>query len=153
MLLTASSRNWLSTPCPSPWPDPRSTISMKIPHATLNPVRNDRSLFARMVSAISCQVSRSSIGGPRVPVLDAPVLQPDDSPRHGGDVPLVGDDNDGDSAGVHLLEQLHDLDRGLGVEHAGRLVRQEDLRPPHERPRNGHPLLLAARQLGGTMLR
>src|SRR5262245_49939413 len=96
MLLIASSRNWLSTPLPSPWPEPSSTISMKIPHATLNPVRSDRSLFVRMVSTISCQVSRSSIGQPRVRVLDAAVLEADDALRHGGDIPLVSHDDDGD---------------------------------------------------------
>src|SRR5215475_6927075 len=153
ILLIASSRNSLSTPCPSPWPEPRSTISMKIPHATLNPVRKDRSLFARMVSAISCQVSRSSIRQPRVPVLDASVLQPDDAPGHGGDVPLVRDDDDGHPVRVHLLEQLHDLGGRFGVERAGRLVREEDLRPGDERPRDGHALLLAAGHLGGAVLR
>src|SRR6476659_989570 len=101
MLLMASSRNWYSTPFDRPWPEPSRMISMKIPQATLNPVRNDRSLFARMVSRISCQVSTSSIVRPgrggsglvlrqlRVRVLDASVLQADDALGHRGDVVLV----------------------------------------------------------------
>ena len=41
----------------------------------------------------------------------------------------------------------HDLFRGLGVERAGRLVRQQQLRIVDERARDGDALLLAARQL------
>src|SRR5213594_3963580 len=126
MLLIASSRNWYSTPWLSPCPEPRSTMSMKIPHATLNPVRNDRSLFVRIVSRISCQVSTSSIGEPRVSVLDPAVLEPDDA---------------------------HDLERRLRVEHPGRLVGQQHLRLRHERAGDRHALLLAARHLRGAVLR
>src|SRR5262245_14776035 len=108
MLLIASSRNWYSMPCDNPWPEPRRTISMKIPQATAKPVRNERSLFARMVSRISCQVSTSNIGQLEVRVLDTPVLQADDPLRHRGHVPLVGDDDDRDAVFVHLLEKAHD---------------------------------------------
>src|SRR5262245_50619910 len=111
MLFTASSRNWYSTPCASPCPDPRRTMSMKMPHATLKAVSAARSLLPRMVSRISCQVSRSSIGRPRVRVLDPPVAQADDPPGHAGDVALVGHDHDRHPLGVDLLQELHDLDR------------------------------------------
>src|SRR6185369_18089113 len=93
MLLIASSRNWYSTPWCRPSPEPSSTISMKMPHATLKPVRNERSLFARMVSRISCQVSRSSKRFLPL-VLDAAVLEADDAIRHFRDVVLVRDHDD-----------------------------------------------------------
>src|SRR5260221_8307949 len=105
----ASSRNWYSIPLARPWPEPRSTISMKMPQATEKPVRNERSLFALIVSRISCQVSRSSMGELEVGVLDAPVLQADDAPGHRGDVPLVRDHDYGDPAGVDLLEEAQNL--------------------------------------------
>ena len=47
----------------------------------------------------------------------------------------------------NLLEQLHDLHRGLRVQRAGRLVGQQDLRVVHQRPRDGHALHLAAGHL------
>src|SRR5262245_4839476 len=102
MLLIASSRNWYSIPCASPWPEPRSTMSMKTPQATENAVRNDRNLFALIVSRISCQVSRSSMGGQYVGVLDAPVLQADDAAGHRGNVVLVRHDDHRDAARVDL---------------------------------------------------
>ena len=61
MLFTASSRNWYSTPCSSPLPEPSSTTSMKIPQATAKPVSTVRSLLRRTVSKISCQASRRII--------------------------------------------------------------------------------------------
>jgi hypothetical protein len=39
-------------------------------------------------------------------------------------------------------------DAQLGVEVRQRLVHQEDVRPPHDRPTQGHPLALAARERG-----
>ena len=44
---------------------------MRIPHATLNPVRNVRSLFFRTVSKISCQVSISITSASRTHVVRA----------------------------------------------------------------------------------
>src|SRR5262245_15152759 len=105
MLFTASSRNWCATPCDSPCPEPSSTISMKIPHATLNAVRKERIRLARMVSQISCQVSTSSIGRLLVRVLDAAVAQADDAARGGGDVALMGHHHDRDPLAVDLLEE------------------------------------------------
>src|SRR5215471_12647725 len=153
MLLIASSRNWYSIPCASPWPEPRSTISMKIPQATENAVRNDRSLFARIVSKISCQVSRSSMGGPlEARVLDAPVLEADDAAGRRRDVVLVRDHDDGHSPGVDLLEEAHDLERRRRVERPRRLVGQDDLGLGDQRARDRHALLLAPRHLRGPVL-
>src|SRR6185436_2777887 len=115
MLFTASSRNWYSTPCRSPWPEPRSRISMKIPQATEKPVRNVRSLFFRIVSRISCQVSTSSTGHLRFVPLDGTVLQAHDPIGARGDVVLVGDDHDGHPRLVDVVEDVHHLEGRLRV--------------------------------------
>src|SRR6187455_395116 len=132
MLFTASSRNWYSTPCRSPWPEPSRRISMKIPHATEKPVRNVRSLFFRIVSRISCQVSTSNTGHLEVVLLDEPVFQVNDAIRARGDVVLVGDDDDGHTRPVDVVEDVHDLERRRGIERARRLVGQDHLRLPDE---------------------
>src|SRR5262245_49499330 len=126
MLLIASSRNWYVIPWRRPCPEPSRRISMKIPHATENPVRNVRSLFFRIVSRISCQVSTSSTGHLEVVLLDEPVLQVHDPVGAGGDVPLVRHDDDRDAGAMDVLEDVHDLERGRGVERAGRLVGEDD---------------------------
>jgi hypothetical protein len=67
----------------------------------------------------------------------------------GGDVQVVGDQHDGHALlGVQRLEQRHDLLAGAGVEVAGRLVGQQHLRVADQGAGDGHPLLLAAGQLG-----
>src|SRR5262245_13391070 len=129
MLLIASSRNWYSIPWDSPSPEPRRMMSMKIPHATENPVRKERSLFARIVSRISCQVSASNIGQLQVRVLDSAVPEPDDPPGHPRDVSLVRHHDHGDPVAVDLLEKPHDLHRRRRIERPRRLVRQDEPRP------------------------
>jgi hypothetical protein len=64
--------------------------------------------------------------------------------------PLVVGDHDHRRAvvPVEAPEDLHDLVAHLGVQVAGRLVGQEQLRTPHDRARDGHPLLLPPRELG-----
>ena len=46
-----------------------------------------------------------------------------------------------------LREQLHDLPALLGVQVAGRLVGEDQLRAGDDGPRHRHQLLLAAREL------
>jgi hypothetical protein len=45
----------------------------------------------------------------------------------------------------------HDVERGLGVEIAGRLIGQHDRRIVHQRARDGYALLLAAGELVGLV--
>src|SRR5262245_38632300 len=111
MLFTASSRNWYSTPCLRPWPEPSRRMSMKIPHATENPVRNVRSLFFRIVSKISCQVSTSNTRHLRLVLFDEPIPEVDDALRARGDVVLVSDDDDGHPRFVDVVEDVHHLER------------------------------------------
>ena len=49
---------------------------------------------------------------------------------------------------VELVDQGHDRPAGGAVEVAGRLVREDDRRPPDERPRDRDALPLAAGELG-----
>ena len=74
-----------------------------------------------------------------------------DAVAHGDRLLLVvGDINEGDTdLALEVLEfELHLLAE-LQVESTQRFIQQEHLGPVHQRPGQGHPLLLAARQLGG----
>ena len=85
-------------------------------------------------------------------LADDTILDVDDLVGAVGHAALVRHHNDGDLLGaVELGEQVHDLHGGLGVEGAGGLVGQQDARLRDERPRDGHTLLLTARQLVGVV--
>src|SRR5262245_53786520 len=79
---------------------------------------------------------------------DAAVVQRD---RTAADAPdqlaVVGGDEHGRAPRVDLAEQVHDLERQIGIEVAGRLVGEDDDGIVHERARDRDALLLAAREL------
>ena len=56
-------------------------------------------------------------------------------------------DDDRRAARVDFAEQVHDFEREVGIEVAGRLVSEHKLRIVHQRARNRDPLLLTARHL------
>src|ERR1700688_1561447 len=70
-----------------------------------------------------------------------------------GDVVLVGDQDDGQSFVVQVLENFHDFDGRAAVQISRRLVRQQDRRLVHQRAGNGYALLLPAGHLRGKVLR
>ena len=80
-------------------------------------------------------------------IRDESVLQSDDASRillrelrivrHHDDKPVFRD----------LLQQFHNLHRGLGVQSARRLIRQENIRVVHQGAGNGNTLHLAAGHL------
>src|SRR5690606_27859842 len=78
-----------------------------------------------------------------VVLLHLAVLHADD-PRHAlGEAGVVGDHDDGRAVlSVDLEEQVVDGLTGPAVQVARGLVREEQLGSEHERPRDGHPLLL-----------
>ncbi|GAB2515714.1 hypothetical protein GCM10027064_11850 [Microbacterium petrolearium] len=79
---------------------------------------------------------------------EAPVRQLDDASLHAVDeAGLVRGHHDRRARRVDLREQLHDVGRRGGVEVSRRLIGQQQLRPVHERARDRHTLLLAAREL------
>src|SRR5258706_43559 len=67
----------------------------------------------------------------------------------GRDLLVVGDDDQGQPLARQLPEDVEDVGGALGVEVAGRLVAQQQARLPHQRPGDGRPLALPARQPGG----
>ena len=69
-----------------------------------------------------------------------------------GHVGVVGDQHDGATAAVQLVEQAHHVAGRHRVEVAGRLVGQDQVGVGHQGPGHGHPLLLAAGQLAGPVV-
>jgi hypothetical protein len=70
-----------------------------------------------------------------------------------GDLLVMGDKNDGVSLCVKFTQDLHHLRPTVRVKGSGRLVSQNDLAAIHQSAGDRHPLLLAARQLAGNMVR
>ena len=72
-----------------------------------------------------------------------------DTPDH---LAVMRGDDHGRPARVHLAKQIHDFERQVRIEIAGRLVRQHDLRIVDEGAGNGDALLLAAGELFGMSI-
>ena len=87
---------------------------------------------------------------PATPVRRAGRGRGDDAPADAADqLAVVRGDEHRRAARVDLAEQVHDLERQVGIEVAGRLVGEDELRIVDERARDRDALLLAARQLLG----
>ena len=65
----------------------------------------------------------------------------------------MGDEHDGIASCVELVENIHDLNGGFGVQVSGGLVSQDQTGFGDDGPGNGHPLLLAAGKLCGQVTR
>jgi hypothetical protein len=103
----------------------------------------------------------------RLPALSAcrrcrlghPFVGDDDAVAHGydavgigGDVGLVGNEDDGDSLlAIERAERFHDLVRGSRIEIAGRLIGEKKARCIDQRAGNRDALLLAAGELAGRI--
>ena len=57
-----------------------------------------------------------------------------------------------EGAVMELVQEVDDLHARLRIQVTGRLISQDDGRLVHQRPGNGHPLLLPARKLSGPVL-
>ena len=66
---------------------------------------------------------------------------------------LVGDHEHRGAPAVDLAEQVHNLEGQGGVDIPGGLVRHDHAGVVHQGPGQTHPLLLAAGELGGIVLR
>src|SRR5690349_1549536 len=85
-------------------------------------------------------------------VGDLTVDEEDDPVRVRGRHRVVGHHDDGLAEVVHrLAHELQDLGPGVGVEVAGGLVGEGQLRLADQGPGDGNPLLLAAGELGGPV--
>ncbi|WP_435810422.1 hypothetical protein [Streptosporangium canum] len=94
--------------------------------------------------------AREGAGQPGV-VHEHPVAHRDQPVRGGRDPFVVRDDHEGLPRGTQVLEDPQHIERGRGVEVAGRLVGQDDQRVVGQRAGDGDPLTLPARQLRGQM--
>src|SRR5919201_747335 len=87
----------------------------------------------------------------RTVIVAASVLEGDHALAHLVDhLAVVRDHEDRRPRAVDAVEELHDPDRGVGVEVPGRLVADEERRVVHEGTRDRDALLLAARELVGV---
>src|SRR6516162_9689590 len=84
----------------------------------------------------------------RADLLDAALVHDHDSVRDGERLLLVMSDEN--RRGVELMHKRTDflahMDSKLGIEARGRLMEQKDRGPQYERAREGHSLLLPARE-------
>ena len=111
--------------------------------------RNARSASRRKKNELHRSASQVHAG--RLVAHHAALVQLDHAAAHPvHHLVVVGGDDHRRPGAVHAVQQLHDPDRGLGVEVAGRLVRQQQRRVVDERARQRHALLLAAGQLVGV---
>src|SRR5215472_6297157 len=137
-----------------------------VPRATASAVMASRApwlrMLANMVRSMSVTPQDRVEGGhpvqdglrgrPVKPASDPPVGEEDDPVGVAGGHRVVGDHDDRLAELAHApAEQVQDLRTGPGVEVAGRLVGEDDLRSADQRPRDGDPLLLPAGQLGGAV--
>ena len=73
-------------------------------------------------------------------------------PGIGGDVVFVGHHDDRLASLVESPQQGHDLVGRHGIQVAGRLVGQDDVRVVDQGPGDGHPLAFPAGELGRPMV-
>ena len=84
-------------------------------------------------------------------VDDLSVLEADDAVRLHRDGVVMGDEDHSVPLPVQLFQKAQHLPTGAGVQCAGGLVSQDDRRAARQGPGDGHPLLLAAGELGGQV--
>ena len=80
---------------------------------------------------------------------DAPVQDLDLSRQRRGQGAVVGDDHDGGSLAVQVLQQAEDGGSGGAVEIAGGFIGQDDGGVADQGPRDARPLAFPSGQLGG----
>ena len=125
-----------------PWPTPTSATTDATPMMTPSIVSAARSRLVRRRESASRSSSKSAHATTR------PSRRWIWRVGRGGDLGVVGDEDDRPAGVVELVEQRHDLGAGMAVEVAGRLVGQDQRGFGDDRPGDGDALLLAAGQLG-----
>src|ERR1035441_7971493 len=75
-----------------------------------------------------------------------------DAVRVFSDVRLMCNQHDGVALGMEAVKQGHDLEAGLGIKVAGRLVREDDRWPIDESTGNGDTLTLSAGKFVGLVV-
>src|SRR6266849_3384920 len=153
MMMRFAPRLWICSATRACAPAPTATMVMTAPTPMTMPsmVSALRSLLTRRARTAMRALARTFMGR-RPP----PPRPPPPARLHGagvaGDVGLVGHHHHRDPLPVEILEERHDLHAGMRVERAGGLVGQDQDRIVDEGARDGHPLLLPARELGRVMV-
>src|SRR6516164_3265763 len=135
-------------------PTPRTVPSM------VSPDRPGRCTIPATASAAASRTVSRGDGrpGPGLGMTRAdPLSQHSVADRHGPGrvgryVRVVGDDHDGEAAGVELVEQFHERGGVTRVQVPRRLVAQQQARPVDQGPRDRDPLAFSAGQRGGERL-
>src|SRR5262245_23679407 len=138
-------------------PEPSATMATTeaTPMMTPNAVSAERIGFA--CSARAALAMRSDVRimacAPFIGLIrhDVAIAHLDGAPGGGGDVMVVGDDDDRGSFAIEFGEQAENLLSRMRVERAGRFVSQQQRRPAAQRAGDSHALLLAARELRRPM--
>src|SRR5215211_4040128 len=152
----------------APLPIDTSRTTLATPITTPSMVSPERSLLARSASQATRMASKVFTGAPpwggpdpsgsprRFPVRgagEAAVAEGDLAAEPGRDPGVVGDHHHRHPAlAVEAGQQFQDLLARARVEVAGGLVGQQHGRVADQGPGDGHPLLLAPRELGGPVL-
>lgn len=77
--------------------------------------------------------------------MQAAVLEMKDTVGVAGDIWIVRHHDQGDAVfAIEPLEDCHDLDAGSGVQGSGGFIGEDDAGVVHQRPRDGHALLLTS---------
>ena len=122
----------------------------------IRPASSSRPIVDRRRAHAIAELGRVLLGGVHAGGLvadHAALVELHDAAPHLVDhLAVVGHDDDGRAGAVDPVEQLHDPDGGLGVEVAGRLVREQQRRVADERARHGDALLLATGELIGVVV-
>src|SRR3712207_4001869 len=139
-----------------PVPMATSATTAPTPITTPSMVRMLRSRLARSASRATRQASAILTGRPPasrgVRRGDDQAVAHDDLPAGpGGDLAVVGDQDDGDTVGVQRFEQRQHGLAGGRVEVAGGLVGQQHRRAGDQGAGDGDALLLAAGHLVGAV--
>ncbi|BDZ64965.1 hypothetical protein GCM10025877_19030 [Agromyces mangrovi Wang et al. 2018] len=126
-------------------------VRVNAPTKRLSTVRVVRSLLRNALRVALVMTSAVLIARP----LDDQAVGDGDAPiAAGGQVVVVGDDDEGDAAlALQAEEDVLDLGAGRGVEVAGGLVGEDHIGVVDEGARDDDALLLAAREVGGLVLR
>src|SRR5690606_8903126 len=92
--------------------------------------------------------SRSRVASPSISDNSA-IGYLDTAVGRGGDMGIVGNEDDRPTLGMELAQQAQDLGTAGAIECAGRLISQDDLCAVHQRTRDRDPLLLSAGERRG----
>ena len=159
MILRSRSSSWNRFTIARSTPRPTARLRTRANVPTTTPIRVSavRTFCCRIAEKArphrSAARGRASLRDGHAHERICPSFKPDDAVGGlAGQLLIVRDHDQGRALAAEVVEQQgHDLGGRGRVEVARRLVRQQDLGPIHQRPRDGDPLVLAAGELHRPM--